>query len=87
MYKKDECEWMPTYPYCFVKPMRNDMSDEVVTSELNRYTFGTIEFLPEGNFGLNVGDTVSYRPGSEYEFNIDDEKLYRVKLKNICLTI
>jgi hypothetical protein len=87
MYKKDECEWMPTYPYCFVKPLRNDMSDEVVTSELNVHTFGTIEFLPEENMGLKIGDTVSFRPGSEYEFKIDDDKLYRIKLKNLCLTI
>ena len=36
---------------------------------------------------LNVypGDRISFQPNSEYEFNIDDEKLYRMYTSNITL--
>ena len=28
--------------------------------------------------GVNKGDKVSFKPNSEYEFNVDGEKLYRM---------
>ena len=31
------------------------------------------------------GDKVSFQPNSEYEFKIDDEKLYRMYTNNITL--
>ena len=28
--------------------------------------------------GVNAGDRISFKPESEYEFMVDDEKLYRM---------
>ena len=28
--------------------------------------------------GVNPGDRISFKPESEYEFTVDDEKLYRM---------
>ena len=30
------------------------------------------------NQGIRPGDTVCFKPDSEYEFNVDGEKLYRM---------
>jgi hypothetical protein len=35
--------------------------------------------------GVNKGDKVSFQPDSEYEYNVDGEKLYRMFTKNITL--
>ena len=37
--------------------------------------------------GVNKGDKVSFQPDSEYEFNIDGEKLYRMFDKNITMVL
>ena len=34
---------------------------------------------------VEQGDIVSYTPDCEYEFKIDDEILYRMYNRNICL--
>ena len=37
--------------------------------------------------GINKGDKVSFKPESEYEFNIDGEKLYRMFDHQITLSL
>ena len=37
--------------------------------------------------GVNKGDKVSFKPESEYEFNVDGEKLYRMFDKSITLVL
>jgi len=51
--------------------------------------FGTIKYINNEllSLGLNVGDEISYQPHSEYEFNIDGEKLYRMFTRNITLLV
>jgi hypothetical protein len=42
--------------------------------------FGELKYINKKliSFGLSQGDIVSFKPDSEYEFNIDGELLYRV---------
>lgn len=88
LYKKESSiEWSAPRPYCFIRPIlhKNEdgtMSTINVESELN----GIVEYIPEGE-EVEKGDLVSFKPESEYEFNIDGVKLYRMKLKNLCLKI
>ena len=35
--------------------------------------------------GVNVGDKVYFQPDSEYEYNLDGEKLYRMFTNNITM--
>ena len=35
--------------------------------------------------GLQVGDRISFSPDSEYEFRINEEKLYRMFTENITI--
>ena len=37
--------------------------------------------------GINKGDKVSFKPDSEYEFNVDGEKLYRMFDHQITLSL
>ena len=40
-----------------------------------------------GKLGVKVNDRVSFTPESEYEFYIDDEKLYRMFTNNITIKL
>ena len=37
------------------------------------------------SLGLSCGDVVGFTPNSEYEFNIEDKKLYRILSKDITI--
>ncbi len=74
MYKHDDV-WMAPDPYCFIRPTEEPLMGEIA--------YINTEMLA---MGMEIGDIVSFQPESEYEFNIDGEKLYRMFTKNICLT-
>lgn len=79
-------EWKSPYPYCFVEPIENDNSDVLLSYDIEKYLHGKIAYIPDNEI-LKIGDLVSFQPESEYEFNIDGKKLYRMKIKNLCLKI
>ena len=56
-------------------------------AETEEPLWGVVKYGNEQLEKLNVhpGDKVSFQPNSEYEFTIDDEKLYRMYTKNITL--
>jgi hypothetical protein len=71
--------------YCFVKPI---LSDSIFSLEKEKPLMGVLKY---GNkelveLGVNEGDLVSFRPTSEFEFVIDGELLYCMKLINIVAT-
>ena len=78
MYKKDGV-WNTYDRYCFVKPSAVEdshifkpFSEEPLVGEVvypNEYLLSK---------GVKAGDVISFKPDSEYEFNIDGEKLYRM---------
>jgi len=86
LYRRDEGPWKAIAPYAFVKPQKNENDSAVLTHYVEKSTFGHIVYLPEGEKELEVGMEASFKPGSEYEFKIDGEKLYRMRTRNICLT-
>lgn len=83
LYKTGEGDWKSPYPYCFVAPIMNDVNDVTAEKEL----YGVVKYVPENDYNINPGDNISFRPDSEYEFRIDDQKLYRMKLANLCLRV
>jgi hypothetical protein len=78
LYKKED-EWYAYDKYCFVKPIPSieyyidkPFSEEPLMGIMkypNEYLISQ---------GVNAGDTVVFSPDSEYEFNVDGEKLYRM---------
>ena len=84
LYKDPEGEWMSPYPFCFVRPIKNQ--DKVISSVGSREElWGELVYFNDLLKDVSKGDIVAFSPDSEYEFRIDDELLYRMYNKNICL--
>ena len=71
LYKNNNT-WKTQKGYCFVKPIistdKYSVNKEKPLVGIVKYSDGTVK----------EGDLIGFRPGSEYEFIIDGEKLYRV---------
>ena len=75
----DGKEWNTHGKYCFVKPVLEEeyyidknTKEEPLVGEI-KYSN---EYLRSQN--VNPGDKVCFKPESEYEFQVDGEKLYRM---------
>ena len=71
LYKRND-GWIAPKGYCFIKPLKAidqfNIESEKPLQGIVKYSDGTVE----------VGDLVGFRPSSEYEFIVDNERLYRV---------
>ena len=85
---KHKGEWKSHSKYCFVKPL--PLEDSIILKGgkeeplMGTIRYGNIELE---NLGVKVNDKVSFTPESEYEFYIDDEKLYRMFTNNITIKL
>tara|TARA_E500000331_G_scaffold109796_1_gene106753 strand:- start:660 stop:1262 length:603 start_codon:yes stop_codon:yes gene_type:complete len=82
-YKKNG-KWKCLPEYCFIKPLYKNSkwslrADENLSGELVYLN----EYLEQ--LGLSKGSIVGFTPNSEYEFNIDGQKLYRVLSNQITI--
>lgn len=78
MYKH-EGEWVSYDRYCFVKPLA--ARDSYIKKPLSEEPLMGIMMYPNEYLlsqGVTRGTTVGFRPNSEYEFNVDGEKMYRI---------
>ena len=83
LYKKNG-EWQSFGDRCFVKPIKN--SDTIKNRKEQPY----VGILKIGNNNLeasniNPGDVIGFKPGAEWEFFIDDERLYCMKSNDIVI--
>jgi len=74
-----EKQWKPMPGYCFVKPIKNFDKFNI---DQEQPLVGVIEYADKG---FNKGELVGFTPNSEYEFVIDEQKLYRVLSKFITI--
>jgi hypothetical protein len=87
MYKHDE-EWYSHSKYCMIKPIPKE--DHYLKShEEEEPLMGIIKYSNKELTikGILKGAKVSFQPNSEYEFMVDDEKLYRMFTNNITLLV
>lgn len=87
MYKKGET-WNAHDRYCFVKPVpatesyiKKPFTEEPLMGEMvypNEYLTSK---------GVNPGDRVCFAPDSEYEFDVDGEKMYRMYDHQITIVL
>lgn len=85
MYKSND-EWKAYGKYCFVKP--SEKEDYYISSHgTEQPLIGYIKYSNDelNSLGVFDGDKVSFKPDTEYEFNIDGEKLYRMFTNDITL--
>ena len=69
---KSKYDWKAMSGYSFIKPLR---SIEKFDIETEKPLVGVVKYT-DGTFKKE--ELVGFRPGSEYEFIIDGERLYRV---------
>ena len=83
MYKKNG-KWKPLDGYCFVQPIKNR---KLFSMEPEEELTGILKYLDNGLIknGLKEGDLIGFTPDSEYEFIIDNKRLYRVPTNSICI--
>ena len=83
MYSRGK-EWKPTNGFCFVKAIKNR---KFFATEPEEEHVGVLKYLDndQKRNGLKVNDLVGFTPESEYEFIVNNERLYRVPTNSICI--
>ena len=78
LYKKNN-KWLAPKGYCFVKPLKAinkfNIEQEKPLQGVVKYSDGTVK----------INELVGFTPNSEYEFIVDEERLYRVLSKFITI--
>ena len=78
-YKRDE-EWQALDGYCFIKPIKAKKA--LLSSHKEQPAIGIIKYASDG---FESGALVGFKPGMEYEFNIEGQRLYRVPVNQITI--
>lgn len=78
-------EWNAVDEYCFVKPIDKENSylheeGEEENTGVMVYSNQTLE-----SRGVKSGDKVHFTKNSEYEFVVNDERIYRMNTRDICV--
>jgi len=80
-YKK-MIKWVPLKGFNFIKPIKED---KMFSIDFEKPLVGVLKYKDPSLLEVNEGDLVGFKPGSEYEFVIDKEKLYRVPTNLITI--
>ena len=83
---KHEGQWKAPGNFCFVKPILKK-EKHIVSDEKEQKRIGILKY---GNssleaFKIHEGDLVGFSPSSEYEFIIDENRLYRMRTNDITI--
>ena len=83
LYKRNG-KWHTPPGFCFVKPIHSLNS---FTTDKEEPLTGVLKHVGSDlrSFGLNNDDLIGFTPNSEYEFVIDNERLYRVPINSISI--
>ena len=80
---KNKNEWKAPKGYSFVKPIE---SNNIFNLNKELPSIGVVKYLDEHFYSqIQQGDLVGFTPGSEYEFIVDDERLYRVRSQSLTI--
>jgi hypothetical protein len=75
----DGAQWNTYDRYCFIKPIKVEES-YLYKNVKEEPLIGIVKYPNDYlvSKGVNKGDKVCFQPDSEYEFEVDGEKLYRM---------
>ena len=80
-YKRTS-KWQSCEGYNFVKPIKET---KMFSVDFEKPLMGILYTVDETLEDINKGDLIGFKPGSEYEFFIEGEKLYRVQSNSITI--
>ena len=75
-------KWIPLNGFNFVKPIKED---KMFSINFEKPLVGILKYKDPLLTEVKEGDLVGFKPGAEYEFLIDKEKLYRVPTNLITI--
>jgi hypothetical protein len=75
-------KWIPLNGFNFVKPIKED---KMFSINFEKPLVGILKYKDPSLTEVKEGDLVGFKPGAEYEFLIDKEKLYRVPTNLITI--
>ena len=81
LYKRNN-KWLTLPEYCFVKPIK---SYDTFNVDKEQPLIGIMKYTNKNLPNIKIGDLVGFTPDSEYEFIIDNERLYRVLTNSISI--
>jgi hypothetical protein len=82
LYKRNN-KWNAPKGFCFVKPIQ---STDILNNEKEQALRGIIKYVDKDISGLIAKeDLVGFTPSSEYEFIVDNERMYRVLTNSISI--
>jgi hypothetical protein len=77
-YKRDT-EWEAIDGFCFIKPIKET---KMFSDSFERPLVGIVKY---GNGDIKKGSLIGFKPGTEYEFIIEGQRLYRVPTNLITI--
>ena len=80
-YKRNN-KWNSLKEYCFVKPIK---SYDKFNIDKEQPLMGVVKYINDNDSGIKHNDLIGFTPYSEYEFIIDNERLYRVLTNSITI--
>ena len=81
MYKHKN-KWVANDGYCFVKPIH---STNNLSLDKEQPLTGVVKYLDNKTDYIKENDLIGFVPTSEFEFVIDDERMYRVRIQSITI--
>ncbi len=72
----------PLNGFNFVKPIKED---KMFSINFEKPLIGILKYKDSSLKVMTIGDLVGFRPGSEYEFFLNKERLYRVPTNSITI--
>jgi hypothetical protein len=75
-------KWIPLNGFNFVKPIKED---KMFSINFEKPLVGVLKYKDPSLKEVEEGDLVGFKPGAEYEFLINKEKLYRVPTNLITI--
>lgn len=87
LYKEDNKKWKAPNAYCFVKPIKKKSYSLFLETEKEQPLVGILKYTNPvlESLGFNKGDLVGFTPDSEYEFIVENQRLYRVTTESIII--
>lgn len=88
LYKRKD-DWKAVETYCFVLPVDYTQDSAILRDKKKEDHVGLIEVSNKylESKGIVKGTKIGFTKNSEYEFNIEGKKLYRMQTRDICLKI
>lgn len=86
-YKKDG-KWKGYDRYCFIRPVSKE--DSYIYKPITHEPLVGEVAIPNKKllgYGIDVGQKITFKPDSEYEFTVDGEKLFRMYDHQITMTV